>query len=82
MSHKKTPTYVNRIVDIFYDVNEPQLAMHMHRPDVMHQYSMDALEMMMSVKEMMGALKQLHDLRRNDPKAYALLAKQNDGNDE
>lgn len=73
---QKTPTYVNRIVDLFYDVNQPQLAMHMHRPDVMHQYSLDALETMMSVKETMKALQQLSDLKRDDPKAYALYTNQ------
>jgi len=73
MSLDTTPTFARRIATLCNDVNEPQLAMHMHRSDVMHQYSMDALEMMISVKETMKALKQLSDLRRNDPMAYNRL---------
>lgn len=70
---QKTLTFANRISELFYDVNQPQLAMHMHRPDVLHQYSLDALETMMSVKETMKALQQLSDLKRDDPMAYNRL---------
>lgn len=73
MSTKKTLTFANRISELFYDVNQQTLAMHMHRPDVLHQFSLDALETMMSVKETMKALQQLSDLKRDDPMAYNRL---------
>ena len=47
--------------------------MHMHRPDVLFQYSIDALQMNIESRMVLETLKEMADLRRNDPKAYALL---------
>ncbi len=64
MSTKDTPTFARRIANLFYDVNQKQLSAFMHRTDVMHQYSLDALRTMMDAKEMMSDVKLIVELSK------------------
>jgi hypothetical protein len=79
----KTYTSANTIEQLVHDVNKETLAMHMHRPDVLHQYSLDALQMNIESRMVLAFLKEMSDLRRDDPKAYALMTEQlsNDGDE-